>query len=142
MTNLKSQSGRSMVEMLGVLAIIGVLSIGGIAGYTMAMNRYRANEVLSVAAQLAVLAQTVNQGNGGEAMGLTNLGLAADKVPGLDASSGSISATTTGDTTTITISGLSSDKVAAAIKSIAGGGNDCSETTCNLTMDGGRLTVS
>ena len=43
MKNLKSQSGRSMVEMLGVLAIIGVLSIGGIAGYTMAMNRYRAN---------------------------------------------------------------------------------------------------
>ena len=26
------QSGRSMVEMLGVLAIIGVLSVGGIAG--------------------------------------------------------------------------------------------------------------
>ena len=29
----KLESGRSMVEMLGVLAIIGVLSIGGIAGY-------------------------------------------------------------------------------------------------------------
>ena len=28
------QSGRSMVEMLGVLAIIGVLSVGGIAGYS------------------------------------------------------------------------------------------------------------
>ena len=27
------QTGRSMVEMLGVLAIIGVLSVGGIAGY-------------------------------------------------------------------------------------------------------------
>ena len=27
-----AQSGRSMVEMLGVLAIIGVLSVGGIAG--------------------------------------------------------------------------------------------------------------
>ncbi len=27
------QCGRSMIEMLGVLAIIGVLSIGGIAGY-------------------------------------------------------------------------------------------------------------
>lgn len=26
------QSGRSMVEILGVLAIIGVLSVGGIAG--------------------------------------------------------------------------------------------------------------
>ena len=45
MTNV-NESGRSMVEMLGVLAIIGVLSIGGIAGYTMAMNRYRANEVI------------------------------------------------------------------------------------------------
>ena len=28
-----NQSGRSMVEMLGVLAIIGVLSAGGLAGY-------------------------------------------------------------------------------------------------------------
>ena len=28
-----NQSGRSMIEMLGVLAIIGVLSVGGIAGY-------------------------------------------------------------------------------------------------------------
>ena len=49
-----NESGRSMVEMLGVLAIIGVLSIGGIAGYTMAMNRYRANEVLDIAAKYAV----------------------------------------------------------------------------------------
>ena len=58
MTNLKSQSGRSMVEMLGVLAIIGVLSIGGIAGYTMAMNRYKANEVLNAASTLSVIAQS------------------------------------------------------------------------------------
>ena len=42
----KSQSGRSMVEMLGVLAIIGVLSIGGIAGYTLSMRRHRANQLL------------------------------------------------------------------------------------------------
>ena len=27
-----NESGRSMIEMLGVLAIIGVLSVGGIAG--------------------------------------------------------------------------------------------------------------
>ena len=46
------QSGRSMIEMLGVLAIIGVLSVGGIAGYTMAMNKYRANEVLNTASML------------------------------------------------------------------------------------------
>ena len=30
--------GRSMIEMLGVLAIIGVLSVGGIAGYSKAMS--------------------------------------------------------------------------------------------------------
>ena len=33
------QSGRSMVEMLGVLAIIGVLSVGGISGYSKAMDQ-------------------------------------------------------------------------------------------------------
>ncbi len=38
------QSGRSMVEMLGVLAIIGVLSIGAIAGYSKAMNKYKLNQ--------------------------------------------------------------------------------------------------
>lgn len=56
----QNQNGRSMVEMLGVLAIIGVLSIGGIAGYTMAMNRYRANELLDIASKLSILAQSSN----------------------------------------------------------------------------------
>jgi len=42
----KNESGRSMVEMLGVLAIIGVLSVGGIAGYRMAMNRHQVNTFL------------------------------------------------------------------------------------------------
>ncbi len=50
-----NESGRSMVEMLGVLAIIGVLSIGGIAGYTSAMNRYRANEALDIATKYAAI---------------------------------------------------------------------------------------
>ncbi len=38
------QSGRSMVEMLGVLAIIGVLSVGGIAGYSKAMTKFKINK--------------------------------------------------------------------------------------------------
>lgn len=42
----KSQSGRSMVEMLGVLAIIGVLSVGGIAGYRYAMEMHTTNELM------------------------------------------------------------------------------------------------
>ena len=37
-------SGRSMVEMLGVLAIIGVLSVGAIAGYSKAMMKYKLNK--------------------------------------------------------------------------------------------------
>ena len=36
--------GRSMVEMLGVLAIIGVLSVGAIAGYGKAMLKYKLNK--------------------------------------------------------------------------------------------------
>ena len=43
----KSEHGRSMVEMLGVLAIIGVLSIGGIQAYTYSMNKYRINNALN-----------------------------------------------------------------------------------------------
>ena len=41
------ESGRSMVEMLGTLAIIGVLSIGSIAGYSYGMDKYRANETIN-----------------------------------------------------------------------------------------------
>ena len=38
------ENGRSMVEMLGVLAIIGVLSVGAIAGYSKAMLKYKLNK--------------------------------------------------------------------------------------------------
>ena len=42
------QCGRSMVEMLGVLAIIGVLSIGAIAGYSKAMFKYKMNKTMDI----------------------------------------------------------------------------------------------
>ena len=48
-----TQQGRSMIEMLGVLAIIGVLSIGGIAGYSKAMTKYRVNKTADQISQLA-----------------------------------------------------------------------------------------
>ena len=38
--------GRSMIEMLGVLAIIGVLSVGGIAGYSKAMEQFKINKII------------------------------------------------------------------------------------------------
>lgn len=40
-----NEQGRSMIEMLGVLAIVGVLSVGGIAGYSKAMNKFKTNKV-------------------------------------------------------------------------------------------------
>ena len=49
-----NESGRSMVEMLGVLAIMGILSIGGIAGYTYAMNKLRANNTIKYVNMLAI----------------------------------------------------------------------------------------
>ena len=51
-----AQSGRSMIEMLGVLAIIGVLSVGGIAGYSKAMMKYRINKTIE---QITLIAGNV-----------------------------------------------------------------------------------
>ena len=100
-----SQTGRSMVEMLGVLAIIGVLSVGGIAGYTMAMNKYKANEVTNAAAQLAILAEAkyattgtdIASGYDAQKLGYA----AADKIGGLAATA--ITATTSSGAVTVTI---------------------------------------
>ena len=38
--------GRSMIEMLGVLAIVGVLTVGGIAGYSKAMEKFKMNQLI------------------------------------------------------------------------------------------------
>ena len=43
-----NQRGRSMVEMLGVLAIVGVLSVGAIAGYSKAMFKYKMNKTMDI----------------------------------------------------------------------------------------------
>ena len=59
-----NENGRSMIEMLGVLAIIGVLSVGGIYGYTTAMRKYKANEIVQTASMLATIAKSANAGSG------------------------------------------------------------------------------
>ena len=41
-----------MIEMLGVLAIIAVLTVGGIAGYSKAMKKYQANKVVGEITQV------------------------------------------------------------------------------------------
>jgi len=52
---MQNETGRSLVEMLGVLAIIGVLSVGGIAGFKNAMEKNRANTIISEAQKRAVV---------------------------------------------------------------------------------------
>jgi len=47
-----NKNGRSMVEMLGVLAIIGVLSAGALAGYSKAMFMHKMNQFTDAFTQL------------------------------------------------------------------------------------------
>lgn len=64
---MNNEAGRSMIEMLGVLAIIGVLSVGGIAGYTQAMKKYKVNEAVNTISMAAVMCAT------GQSNAATNL---------------------------------------------------------------------
>ena len=71
-----TQSGRSMVEMLGVLAIIGVLSAGALKGYSAAMFRHKTNQTIDIFSQvLQRFAELENQnlGNNIDITGATGL---------------------------------------------------------------------
>ena len=41
-----NETGRSLTEMLGVLAVIGILSVTGVYGYGIAMKRHKTNELM------------------------------------------------------------------------------------------------
>ena len=60
-----NETGRSMVEMLGVLAIIGVLSAGGLAGYSKAMFKHKLNSTMDQITMLVTNIRTMygTQGN-------------------------------------------------------------------------------
>ncbi|MBR5129766.1 MAG: hypothetical protein IKV03_00885 [Alphaproteobacteria bacterium] len=57
---ISSQSGRSMAEIIGVLAITGVLSIGTTWGITYAMDKHKANTLLNDA-KLVFISETQQQ---------------------------------------------------------------------------------
>lgn len=54
-----NEQGRSMIEMLGVLAIVGVLSVGGIAGYSKAMNKFKTNKAIDQINMVATNVRTL-----------------------------------------------------------------------------------
>ena len=53
------EKGRSMIEMLGVLAIVGVLSVGGIKGYSKAMAKIKSERVTSQLNELVLNIRTL-----------------------------------------------------------------------------------
>ena len=62
------QCGRSMIEMLGVLAIIGVLSVGGIAGFSKMLARQKImqtqEQIDAIAAKLSAAGSEISSYNG------------------------------------------------------------------------------
>ncbi len=124
---MKNESGRSMVEMLGVLAIIGVLSIGGIAGYTMAMNRYRANEIIDAASKISVIAMTNSNTTAKDVADLGDIG--SPTVPCVTAMSGDADGVVD-----VTLDGNCSG-IGAIIGSVAGTkATNCSDNACTLSF--------
>ena len=51
-----------MIEMLGVLAIVGVLSAGGIAGYSMAMQSYKGTQLIERVNLIATRTRSLYKG--------------------------------------------------------------------------------
>ena len=75
------QSGRSMVEMLGVLAIIGVLSVGGISGYSKAMTKFKITKTFDQVSMTVANIRTLYSGQRNYSGLATNLALKMGVVP-------------------------------------------------------------
>ena len=125
---MNNENGRSMVEMLGVLAIIGVLSVAGIASYSMAMKKFKANEILNAASQTIILAESKAETSGEAQTAFTaeNVGYTS-KIGGIDPDK--ISVNTANHTVTITGSDLE-DQIEAASGCIIGNYKILAGSTC------------
>ena len=102
------EAGRSMVEMLGVLAIVGVLSIGGISGYSKAMAKYKVNKTLD---QISMLVTNIRStfGNQNSYTGLDNKAVISYELADLDMSHGTPSTLTSPYSKPVTIAAVSAN---------------------------------
>lgn len=66
-----TQYGRSMIEMMGVLVIIGALSVGGMAGYTKALHQNKVNKTIEQISVISSHLSTIGA-NGGNYEGMSN----------------------------------------------------------------------
>ena len=130
----KIESGRSMIEMLGVLAIIGVLSIGGLAGYTMAMNRHRATAITDYANRCVVVSQT--RGVSGIATVHEAGESCADTLAGETAPTGYTATITaaSADSTTVTLDGVTDAVDAILTERMGNGFNGVTYDNTNKTL--------
>lgn len=60
------EKGRSMVEIIGVLAVIGVLSVGGLAGYSKAIQKNKINKTEDEVMQIMINLRTLFSTAGSE----------------------------------------------------------------------------
>ena len=65
--------GRSMIEMLGVLAVVGILSAGAMVGYSKAMAKYKADKTIKQMSQIITNISTVYAQQGRDYKGLDNI---------------------------------------------------------------------
>ena len=126
----KSQKGRSMVEMLGVLAIVGVLSVGGVYGYGVAMKKHKANELLHQASMLATTISAQIQSKGQLPQNIENFG---------DAKYGTFSTPTKANDEQFEMKITDMDSAVCEQMAKMSGGMvrkaECSETTLTLTYN-------
>ena len=135
----KLEYGRSMVEMLGMLAVMGVLSVGGVAMYTSAMNKHRANELLNEASKRAaiVAAQAMTGKTGSISLGeFTQNTFSGVTFAG--------TANVADNKITLGLSGTGLADICVQLKNAIGDNtvmkvsqNDCSELTFNADMNKG-----
>ena len=123
MKKLNSQPGRFMVEMLGVFAIIGVLLVGGIVGYSLFMRRHRANAVIDAALNYGNCQQKILNGEiEGNPSGVVSI------------RNGAVEMNPTGIDKVSTCVTLSDQKLCQAVASITGG-------SCQQRVPGEHIIV-
>ncbi len=128
-----NEKGRSMVEMLGVLAIIGVLSAGGLAGYSKAMFKHKLNSTMDQITMLVTNIRTM-YGTQGNYIGLSeaaavDLGI----VPAV-----MVKDTTADDTRTVTLTNPFKGGVNIGLINATSGADD----TAGTTATGFKLTYA
>ena len=136
----EKESGRSMVEMLGVLAIIGVLSTAAMTGYTTAINKHRANQILNEASVRAIVVSTqIQRGANTPTLGeFTDNEVGGAKFgTGVKNASGEADWTTTDKRFSLTLTGVD-EKICTQMKAMVGQNSiikaiadDCTALTYN-----------